>query len=195
MIGVFSYTVILTYIGFISAIVGIISGFNGNAKLAVLCLLICGLCDIFDGRIARTKANRTNFEKDYGVHIDSLNDIVSFGILPIIIGLSLNMSEMLYIPVYAIFALTSLIRIGYSDSLVKNDKGFIGIPITISVIIIPILYLARRVSGFIYLFPFVLLMLAFLFISKIKFPKPKKNSLFIFLGIGILEFILVLFLK
>ena len=199
MIGVFSYTVILTYISLFSAVTGIVTGFNGNARMAVICLIISAVCDLFDGKIARTKKNRTKFEKDYGVQIDSLNDMISFGILPIIIGLSLNMSEWLYIPVYAIFALTGLIRLGYYNSLVNTSKNsedeFVGIPITTSAIVCPILFLARRVSGFVYLYPFVLLLLSFLYISKIKVPKPRGKQLYILLGLALLGIILVLFIK
>lgn len=198
MIGVFSYTVILTYLSFVTAITALVFGFNGNAKAAVICLLICGLCDMFDGKIARTKKNRTAFEKDFGVQIDSLNDLVSFGILPIVIGISLAMSESLYIPVYVIFALSGLIRLGYFNSLVNTKKatdGYVGLPITSSALVVPILYLIRTTTGFVYLYPFVLLVVALLYITKIKIPKPKGAVLYGIALLGIVEFILVLCLK
>ena len=45
---------------------------------------------MFDGKIARTKKNRTDEEKCFGIQIDSLADIVCFGILPIILGFKLG---------------------------------------------------------------------------------------------------------
>lgn len=45
-------------------------------------LLISGLCDAFDGMIARTKTDRTEQEKQYGIQIDSLSDLVALGVLP-----------------------------------------------------------------------------------------------------------------
>ena len=48
--------------------------------------MLAGLLDAFDGRIARTKANRTDAEKRFGIQIDSLNDLVCFGVLPAAIG-------------------------------------------------------------------------------------------------------------
>lgn len=40
---------------------------------------------MFDGRVARTKKNRTAEQKGFGIQIDSLCDIVAFGILPAVI--------------------------------------------------------------------------------------------------------------
>ena len=54
---------------------------NGHLHLGVMCLAISGLCDMFDGKIARTKKNRTEVEKRFGIQIDSLSDIVCFGVL------------------------------------------------------------------------------------------------------------------
>lgn len=39
---------------------------NGHLHLGVMCLAISGLCDMFDGKIARTKKNRTEVEKRFG---------------------------------------------------------------------------------------------------------------------------------
>ena len=40
---------------------------NGHLDLAVLCLALSGLCDMFDGKIARTKKDRTEIEKRFGI--------------------------------------------------------------------------------------------------------------------------------
>ncbi len=91
MIGVYDYTVILTYLSLISAGTGIavsISG-AGHPYLGMLFFLFCGICDLFDGKVARSKKNRTEQEKRYGIQIDSLSDLVAFGILPTCIGIAL----------------------------------------------------------------------------------------------------------
>ena len=60
MIGFYNYTVILTYIGLASAVTGIYFAMEGKYVIvSVIALLIAGLCDMFDGKIARTKKNRT----------------------------------------------------------------------------------------------------------------------------------------
>ena len=53
---------------------------NGRFKSAVFCLALSGLCDMFDGKIARRKKDRTEDEKKFGIQIDSLCDVVCFGL-------------------------------------------------------------------------------------------------------------------
>ena len=96
MIGFFDYTVWLTYASLLSAIVGIfvsLSGF-GHPFIGTFFLLFSGLCDAFDGKVARTKQDRTENEKKFGVQIDSLSDLVAFGVLPACIGASLIKNEL-----------------------------------------------------------------------------------------------------
>ena len=52
-------------------------------------LMFCGLCDAFDGKVARTKKNRTEQMKQFGIQIDSLSDLVAFGVLPACIGIAM----------------------------------------------------------------------------------------------------------
>ena len=58
-IGYYNYTVILTYISLFCSIAGMLFTVNGWYKMAVLCLALSGLCDMFDGKIARRKTDRT----------------------------------------------------------------------------------------------------------------------------------------
>ena len=92
MIGIWDYTVILTYGSLLSAVMGILVSLSGHGHpyFGVLFLLLCGLFDTFDGRVARSKKNRTKKEKDFGVQIDSLSDLVAFGVLPVCIGMGLG---------------------------------------------------------------------------------------------------------
>ena len=88
MIGFFDYTTILTYLSLVSAVLGnamALSG-AGHPFIGSFFLLFCGLCDAFDGKVARTKSNRTEREKNYGIQIDSLTDLIAFGVLPGSIG-------------------------------------------------------------------------------------------------------------
>ena len=48
--------------------------------------MFSGFCDMFDGIVARTKKDRTDEEKRFGIQLDSLSDIVCFGVLPFVIG-------------------------------------------------------------------------------------------------------------
>ncbi len=90
MIGVYDYTVILTYLSLLSAGTGIAVSLAGlgHPYYGIFFLLFCGLCDAFDGKVAHTKKNRTEKEKKFGIQIDSLSDLVAFGVLPACIGMA-----------------------------------------------------------------------------------------------------------
>ena len=85
MIGFYDYTVILTYISLASSILGMISACYTRIGWAIFFLGMSGLLDTFDGKVARTKKNRTEDQKRFGIQIDSLCDIVCFGVCPVII--------------------------------------------------------------------------------------------------------------
>jgi len=58
---------------------------EGDFNLAILCILIAGICDVLDGLLAR----HLQSESDLGAQLDSLSDFLSFGIAP---GLLIYMS-------------------------------------------------------------------------------------------------------
>lgn len=91
MLGVYDYTVILTYISLMVSIGGMLFSLNGDCRMALVCLAISGLCDMFDGKVARTKKDRTEVEKRFGIQIDSLADIVCFGVSPAILCYRMGM--------------------------------------------------------------------------------------------------------
>lgn len=195
---------ILTYLSVISATVGIYYTFNGNIKYALLCLVVSGICDMFDGTVAR-KANRTVQEKKFGIQIDSLADIISFAILPTVIGYSLFMNEFKYnenfliiiftILVLTIYNLAALIRLAYfnvteEEFQSKNTKRkfYEGLPVTSVSVILPAIYSIFTYFEFypceIYII--ALMIISVLFILKVKVPKLNLKT------IGFIGFIIVL---
>ena len=78
-IGVYNLANCVTMLGVAAAVVGI--SFAGNPRFAMLMLILAGVCDMFDGRVARMFP-RTEFEKRYGIQLDSFADTVSFVIFP-----------------------------------------------------------------------------------------------------------------
>ena len=92
MIGYYNYSVILTYLGLCIAVFGMTMALTGNLKLALLCLMVCGMCDMFDGTIAR-KCKRNEDEKSFGIQIDSLCDLVCFGVFPAMLGYGIKSME------------------------------------------------------------------------------------------------------
>ena len=88
IIGKYNKSVMLTYIGGIFALFGMIFAIIDNLQYSLICLMLAGICDLFDGKIARM-CKRTDIEKEFGKQIDSLVDVFSFVALPCVIAIKL----------------------------------------------------------------------------------------------------------
>lgn len=154
MIGFYDYTVVVTYISLISSIMGMFFAIDGKLPLAVFCLAFSGLCDMFDGKIARTKKNRTDDEKAFGIQIDSLCDVVCFGIFPIILGYQLGMCKIYSLMILAFYGVAGVIRLAYFNVMEEkrqsetseNRKYYQGLPITSMSVIMPLLFMVSVFS-------------------------------------------------
>lgn len=82
MLGFYNYTTWLTYLGALCGVSGIWSVLEGHETLAVLFLAAAGFFDLFDGKVASTKKDRTEQMKKFGIQIDSLSDLICFCVLP-----------------------------------------------------------------------------------------------------------------
>ena len=202
MIGFYNYTVILTYIGMIFGICGILSSFNGNIILAILFLMFSAVCDMFDGKIARTM-KRTKQEKRFGIQIDSLSDFVCFGVQPAMIGYNIGMKEWYFLPIIIYYILTALIRLAYYNVMEeerqnKTEKDLemcTGLPVPPSAIIFPVVYLVCRVLEVeaSYVYAAVMILVGTLFIKKFSIKKLKTKGLIVMivLGLGVLALLLL----
>lgn len=200
MIGFYNYTVILTYIGTLAAIIGIMSAISGNAFRAIICLIIAGACDMFDGIVARTK-KRTASEKNFGVWIDSLSDLLCFGVLPAVIGYSIGLNRAYYFFIIAVYILAALVRLGYygvteverqSSSKSCDRVSFDGLPVTTAALIFPLLFCFRKILSpalFPPVYAFALACTALAFVLKIKVKKPNKHGITAILLFGIAIFV------
>ncbi|MDD5903098.1 MAG: CDP-alcohol phosphatidyltransferase family protein [Oscillospiraceae bacterium] len=196
MIGFYNYTVWLTYIGMLSSVVGIGFAGSGNITAAVICLMFSGLCDMFDGIVARTKKDRTDEERRYGIQLDSLSDVVCFGVLPVAIGYSIGADAWWQVAIMALFALAGLIRLAYynvteetrQQQTTEKRKHYLGVPITTSALTVPLLFCFRGLLGAYFALAYTLLLLvngAF-FITPIQVKKPSKTGLAVMLVLGVI---------
>ena len=220
MIGFYDYTVILTYLSLISAGSGIMVALSGSGHpyIGVFFLLFCGLCDAFDGKVARTKMDRTQAERSFGVQIDSLSDLVAFGVLPAAIGSAMLRRSVLIHRVYGtplerplvfgltailiVYILAAMIRLAWynvtEEERQKTEDGvrkyYTGLPVTSSALIFPVILLLQ------YVIPADLTPVYFVtatfcaaaFLSPFRIRKPGLRGVLIFVGIGAVEFLLML---
>ena len=204
MIGFYNYTVILTYIGLASAVTGIYFAFDGRHLIvSVVALLISGLCDMFDGKVARTR-ERTEAEKKFGIQIDSLCDLICFGLLPGAIGYAVGMREIYHYFILVFFTLAAVIRLAYFNVMEEERqkktkdvrKVYEGLPVTSVSLIMPLVYSFRKNIGddyFADVYAVVMLVVAIAFITRFKVKKPQMKTMLIFVGVGALEFLWLLY--
>lgn len=205
MIGVYNYSVLFTLLGTVSGILGIRFAILGNITAAIISLMICGFFDMFDGFVARTIKNRTEFERHYGMQLDSLSDVICFGLLPTLIGFSVLQSHPYLAPFCLIYFVAAISRLTYFNveeelRLKKENKVrsfYTGLPVTPSALIVPAFFLMKSFTGdlFPYCFLIGLLLLAGLQVSKLKVPHLKMKGLLICLTVGVLILLTVVILN
>lgn len=197
LIGFYNYTVILTYMSLISSVAGIYIAFNGkNIGYAVIALMLSGLCDMFDGKIARTR-KRTEAEKNFGIQIDSLCDLICFGLLPAVIGYAIGMNKWYHIMILMAFTLAAVIRLAYfnvteeerQSKTTENRKEYHGLPVTSVALILPVVYSFRKDLGesFVSVYAALLLLTGIAFITKFRLKKPSMRTMLIFIAVGAVE--------
>ena len=136
-------------------------------------LLFSGLCDTFDGKVARTKKNRTEKMKKFGIQIDSLSDLIAFGVLPACIGIALlrcglrtqipfgftrfifeknpMLVQIILTIIAVLYVLAAMIRLAYFNVMEeegenKDEKGekiYMGLPVTSAALIFPAVLLVH----------------------------------------------------
>ncbi len=177
IIGYFRFCDIITMFSTIFAIIGIIFAINNRYTCSMGMLVLCGICDMFDGHFARKK--NTEEERVYGFNLDSLSDITAFGVFPTI--LTCCMFNELYVKIIGIFfTICGLIRLAYFNmgeqlKLKDNKKtksGFVGVPITTIAIIYPVMYIILMNCNIKkIIFSIVMLLTAISYIIRVNIPK------------------------
>ena len=178
---------------------------QGKIIPAVICLMFSGFCDMFDGIVARTKKDRTDEEKRFGIQLDSLSDIVCFGVLPFVIGVCIGAREWWQIAIMALFALAGLIRLAYFNvteetrqkQTNEKRKHYLGVPITSSALTVPLLFCFRGLldGAFPIAYTLLLLVNGMLFVVPLQVKKPSKTGLAVMLVIGIVCTALIIIFK
>ena len=181
VIGFYNYTVWLTYGNGVAGMVGIVFAARRETLLALICLILAGIFDLFDGPVARSMPNRTEEDRVNGVQLDSLADLISFGVLPAMIGFSVGLNKWYGIVVMAVYVLAALIRLSYFNTqeyLVHMREGrarvdYTGMPVTVAAILFPLLCCFRHPLGshFFILYLIVLLAAAFAYVGRFRMPK------------------------
>lgn len=199
-IGVYNLPLLITILGIFSALWACLLSFNDRFELAVIFFILAGLCDLFDGVVAR-KVKRSEEEKKFGLYIDSTADAVSFGLAPVMILLHSGFNTNLDYLLFSFYIFSATIRLAYFNLLQdRSDKPttyYTGLPVTYSALVLPIIFtigffLDESIANF--LVRFCLFLLAFFYILKVPIRKPGGifYILFPLLGIALILFWLIM---
>lgn len=128
--GVFLLPNALTTGALFAGFYSIISGINGHYVAAAIAVVVAGLLDGLDGRVARL----TNTQSEFGVQYDSLSDLISFGLAPALLAFNWSLSSLRelgpmagklgWLAAFLFVACAALRLARFNTQAASADKGF-----------------------------------------------------------------------
>lgn len=161
--------------GLLCAVVGIYFAIRGNFPAAIIGLIWATLFDWGDGMIARRMKGRSDESRAFGGQLDSLIDIVSFGILPAVLLLSYGNLSPWFLPGAILVVATCAIRLSYFNVFgLNDDSSYMGMAVDNNGIIIAFVFLFDGIFSYSYFSVIVyiaVITIAALNVAPIKTPK------------------------
>ena len=161
----------ITLLGLIFALSGCFFALSGNIKLSMIFLISAGICDLFDGVIAG-KIKRTDVEKEFGVQLDTVVDVVSFGVTPAVIVYIAAGASWYALIIYAFYVVCAVTRLAYFNTSADINtpiQYYRGLPVTYIALILPsVMIFGSELASVL-----SLLVAGIFFILNIKIPKPR----------------------
>lgn len=202
MLGYWNKSVYITYFGAFIAVLGLLITIKtGDINYSFAGMIIAGVCDMFDGKIARSIPNRKDDEKNFGVEIDSLADVICFITVPAITLYVYGMQEVYQIILLALYVVCGIVRLAYFNvKMSDKDKAieyYQGLPVPVSVVIFGLVWLMTKVWSFNYVFIYTLLVpiVGLLHISTIKIKKVTDTWFYVLIcTIAVIGIVLGLFI-
>lgn len=144
----------------------------GELNTAIYMILIAAILDRMDGMIAR----HLNTTSELGLQLDSLSDLISFGIAPALMAFYFEFYHFqgklwfLGIVVTLFFVLCGGFRLARYNCNGIVDGNFTGIPITIcGMFLVATMLFTKRWPAGVYMG--LMILLGFLMVSKVQFKK------------------------
>jgi len=201
MLGYWNKSVYITYFGAFAAVCGLLLSFKtGNVDYSFVGMITAMVCDMFDGKVARSIKGRTDKEKEFGVQIDSLADVICFITVPSITLYLCGLKENYQIIILALYVVCGIIRLGYFNVAMSDKdkaiKTYSGLPVPVSVAVFGTVWLIGKIIEFnpVIVYTILVPVVGFLHISKIQIKKITGNWFYIMVTlVAILAIILGIF--
>ncbi|NQT60105.1 MAG: CDP-alcohol phosphatidyltransferase family protein [Bacteroidetes bacterium] len=166
---------IFSLAGLLCAVLGIYSAILGNFHYALIGIIWAVLFDWSDGIVARRMKGRTENQGLIGGQLDSLIDIVSFGVFPAVFLFSYGKFNPWFLPGAFLLLASSAVRLSYFNAFgLVDKKTYMGLALDNNVIIITFLFLFEGLfseSIFSIVLYIVLMILMVFNVASIKTPK------------------------
>jgi CDP-diacylglycerol---serine O-phosphatidyltransferase len=154
---------------------GIVAAARGQFERSVLLLFLAALCDLADGKVARA----LNATSKFGMELDSLSDMVSFGVAPAVLMYLAVLHRLGAIGavIAVVYPLCGAIRLARYNSDVSGigKVTFLGCPIPIAASYLWSMVLVRDGLG-VWMMAVGTLVLAGAMVSTLKVPKFRKGE-------------------
>ena len=195
-IGYYNIANLITLTGLVSSVASCMLALSGRLQIAMLLFMIAGLCDAFDGMVARRKKDRSEGEKVFGVQIDTVSDMVSFGVNPAMILYAMAkhrifpffegglVAKGMVGAILIFYVVCAGIRLAYFNTLEitrpkeqeNAPKVYVGMPVPFSAILFPMLFILAEIIPMPKNLASVILIIVYfvtgiLFISNFKMKK------------------------
>ena len=217
MIGFWRKSVFITYLGAFLAVGGYLLTLHYKMPVyAFVGMILAAICDMFDGKVARHEKNRTEQQKDFGVEIDSLADIICFIVIPaltihqmmsghlLIDGTDALVCKWYQVVILALYVVCGIVRLAYFNVAMsyknKAIEYYTGLPVPVSVPIFALVWLIAKlfkldIDTRALIYTFVVPVVGYLHISKIRIKKYTNIWFYITMcliaAIGIALFVLL----
>ncbi len=160
----------LTYLNLTLGLLAIVAIVSEMYVISALLIIVAALMDRLDGQLAR----KLDVVSEFGKELDSLCDLISFGVAPAILMWSFHMANMgvMGFFVVALFAISGAYRLAFFN-ITDFDGFYMGIPITLcgGIVAVMALYSVNYDTN-IYVLGFIMLLLSYAMVSKrIKLKK------------------------
>lgn len=161
--------------GLVSALLGIYFAILGAFPAAMIGLIWAVVFDWLDGLVARGMKDRTDEQREFGAQLDSMIDVVSFGVAPAVLLLSVGGWRSWFLPGAIIVLGAAVVRLSYFNVFgLADDTTYRGLALDNNVILLVLLFAFQRAIStpiFAVLLYVVLMVLAALNLAPIRTPK------------------------
>lgn len=179
LLGTYNRAGAVTFTGLMLAVAAGMLSFHHHISWAMVCLMGCGICDLFDGWVAR-RVNGSPAEAEFGLQLDSIVDMAAFGLTPVIILMHSGFHGKIDFIFFGIYTCAAAMRLAHFNQSHGNasatPKHYTGLPVTYAALIFPVVvWVALKAGAPVYLWTvrLTVVLTALLFVSKMKVPKPQ----------------------